>query len=129
MINMRIVNDVIMFTVPVLFACVIVSLLIRDIRNAKLKSIIRKNGVLAQAEILNVEAYTGKISDYTNIKLHYKFTTDEGVDILGTGSAVIYTSDLRQYQIGKFFDVTYNKYNPSQVIMEIENASLKRRRR
>lgn len=129
MINMRIVNDIIMFTIPVLFSCVIVSLLIRDIRNAKLKSNIRKNGVLAQAEILNVEAYTGKISDYTNIKLHYKFTTDEGIDILGTGSAVIYTSDLRQYQIGKFFDVTYNKDNPSQVIVEIENASLKRRRR
>ena len=73
MINMRIVNDIIMFTIPVLFSCVIVSLLIRDIRNAKLKSNIRKNGVLAQAEILNVEAYTGKISDYTNIKLHYKF--------------------------------------------------------
>ena len=129
MINMRYVTDVIVFAVLAFFAYVIVSLLIRDIRNAKLKSHIRKNGVLAQAEILNVEAYTGKISDYTNIKLHYKFITDEGVDIVGTGSAVIYTSDLRQYQIGKFFDVTYNKDNPSQVIMEIENASLKRRRR
>jgi len=129
MINMKYVTDVIVFAVLAFFAYVIVSLLIRDIRNAKLKSHIRKNGVLAQAEILNVEAYTGKISDYTNIKLHYKFTTDEGVDIVGTGSAVIYTSDLRQYQIGKFFDVTYNKDNPSQVIMEIENASLKRRGR
>ena len=67
MINMRYVTDVIVFAVLAFFAYVIVSLLIRDIRNAKLKSHIRKNGVLAQAQILNVEAYTGKILSLIHI--------------------------------------------------------------
>lgn len=106
---------------------VFIGIFFRDIKNKKIKMEIRKEGCHTQAEILGLESYTGKISDYTNIKLHYKFSTTDGEVILGDGNAVVFTSDLQNYQVGKTFPITYSKSNPNNVIIEIENASLKRK--
>ena len=109
-------------------ALIVVGIIIRDIRNARIKSYIEKNGIHTHAEIVNIEIHTGKISDYTNIKLHYRFNDYNGRNVAGVGNAVIFTSDLAQYQPGKTFGIIYDKDDPSRVVLKIENASLKRRK-
>ncbi|EKM0532508.1 DUF3592 domain-containing protein [Cronobacter turicensis] len=106
-------------------AIIILSVIVKDIKNKKAKGDIRRNGIHALAEIINVESYTGKISQYTNIKLYYRYKTEQGRDILNEGTAVIFTSDLKKYSPGETFPIIYNKNNPELVIIEIENASLK----
>jgi hypothetical protein len=109
-------------------ALIVVGIIIRDIRNARMRSDIERNGIHTQAEIVNVEVHTGKISNYTNIKLHYRFEDYNGRNVTGVGNAVIFTSDLAQYQPGNVFGIIYNKDDPSRVVLKIENASLIRRK-
>ncbi|ELY5816243.1 hypothetical protein SNN51_003134 [Cronobacter turicensis] len=106
-------------------AIIVLSVIVKDIKNKKAKDDIRRNGIHALAEIINVESYTGKISQYTNIKLYYRYKTEQGRDILNEGTAVIFTSDLKKYSPGETFPITYSKINPELVIIEIENPSIK----
>ncbi|WP_158699010.1 DUF3592 domain-containing protein [Cronobacter dublinensis] len=106
-------------------AIIILSVIVKDIKNKKVKDDIRRNGIHALAEIINVESYTGKISQYTNIKLYYRYKTEQGRDMSNEGTAVIFTSDLKKYSPGETFPIIYSKTNPDLVIIEIENASLK----
>ncbi|ELY4457521.1 hypothetical protein SMZ63_004148, partial [Cronobacter sakazakii] len=106
-------------------AIIILTVIVKDIKNKKIKDDVRRNGIHALTEIINVESYTGKISQYTNIKLYYRYKTEQGRDILNEGTAVIFTSDLKKYSPGETFPIIYSKNNPELVIIEIENASLK----
>ncbi|EOZ7935341.1 DUF3592 domain-containing protein [Cronobacter sakazakii] len=106
-------------------AIIILSVIVKDVKNKKAKDDIRRNGIHAFAEIINIESYTGKISQYTNIKLYCRYKTEQGRDILNDGTAVILTSDLKKYSPGETFPITYSKNNPELVIIEIENYSLK----
>ncbi|EOC1302582.1 nuclease [Cronobacter dublinensis] len=106
-------------------AIIILSVIVKDIKNKKVKDDIRRNGIHALAEIINVESYAGKISQYTNIKLYYRYKTEQGRNMLNEGTAVIFTSDLKKYSPGEAFPIIYSKTNPDLVIIEIENASLK----
>ncbi|EOC1289389.1 hypothetical protein ACI09O_003520 [Cronobacter muytjensii] len=106
-------------------AIIILSVIIKDIKNKKAKDNIRRNGIYVLAEIINVESYTGKISQYTNIKLYYRYKTYQGRDVLNEGTAVIFTSDLKKYRPGETFPLIYSKDNPELVIIEIENPSVK----
>ncbi|NUW61723.1 MULTISPECIES: DUF3592 domain-containing protein [Cronobacter] len=106
-------------------AIIILTVIVKDIKNKKAKDNIRCNGINALAEIINVESYTGKISQYTNIKLYYRYKTYQGRDILNEGTAVIFTSDLKKYRPGETFPLIYSKDNPELVIIEIENPSVK----
>ncbi|ELY3459245.1 hypothetical protein SMY44_004202 [Cronobacter sakazakii] len=106
-------------------AIIILTVIFKDIKNKKIKDDVRRNGIHALAEIINVESYTGKISQYTNIKLYYRYKTEQGRDILNEGTAVIFTSDLKKYSPGETFPIIYSKNNLELVIIEIENASLK----
>ncbi|EOC0866071.1 hypothetical protein VG539_004109 [Cronobacter muytjensii] len=106
-------------------AIIILSVIVKDIKNKKAKDNIRRNGIYVLAEIINVESYTGKISQYTNIKLYYRYKTYQGRDVLNEGTAVIFTSDLKKYRPGETFPLIYSKDNPELVIIEIENPSLK----
>ncbi|EKK4002457.1 DUF3592 domain-containing protein [Cronobacter sakazakii] len=106
-------------------AIIILTVIVKDIKNKKIKDDVRRNGIHALAEIINVESYTGKISQYTNIKLYYRYKTEQGRDILNEGAAVIFTSDLEKYSPGETFPIIYSKNNPELVIIETENASLK----
>ncbi|ELY4336279.1 DUF3592 domain-containing protein, partial [Cronobacter dublinensis] len=106
-------------------AIIILTVIVKDIRSKKNKDNIRRNGIHVLAEIINVESYTGKISQYTNIKLHYRYKTYQGRDILNEGTAVIFTSDLKKYSLGETFPIVYSKDNPELVIIEIENPSIK----
>ncbi|NCH44978.1 hypothetical protein [Cronobacter sakazakii] len=84
-------------------AIIILSVIVKDIKNKKAKDDIRRNGIHAFAEIINVESYAGKISQYTNIKLYYRYKTEQGRDILNEGAAVIFTSDLKKYSPARLF--------------------------
>ncbi|ELY3805286.1 hypothetical protein SMX72_003888 [Cronobacter sakazakii] len=106
-------------------AIIILTVIVKDIKNKKIKDDVRRNGIHALAEIINVESYAGKISQYTNIKLYYRYKTEQGRDILNEGTAVIFTSDLKKYSPGETFLIIYSKNDPDLVIIEIENASLK----
>ncbi|ELY3545901.1 hypothetical protein BS412_07365 [Cronobacter turicensis] len=106
-------------------AIIILTVIVKDIKNKKIKDDVRRNGIHALAEIINVESYAGKISQYTNIKLYYRYKTEQGRDILNEGTVVIFTSDLKKYSPGESFPIIYSKNNPELVIIEIENASLK----
>ncbi|ELY4302672.1 hypothetical protein SMZ33_003302 [Cronobacter turicensis] len=106
-------------------AIIILTVIVKDIKNKKIKDDVRCNGIHTLAEIINVESYTGKISQYTNIKLYYRYKTEQGRDTLNEGTAVIFTSDLKKYSPGETFPIIYSKNNPELVIIEIENASLK----
>ncbi|MFW0857752.1 hypothetical protein QMS86_17725 [Cronobacter dublinensis] len=108
-----------------LVAIIILTVIVKDIRSKKIKDNIRRNGICVLAEIINVESNTGKISQYTNIKLYYRYKTEQGRGMLNEGTAVIFTSDLKKYSPGETFPVIYSKTNPELVIIEIENASLK----
>lgn len=104
---------------------IILTIIVKDIRNKKIKDDIRRNGIHVLAEIINVESYTGKILQYTTIKLHYRYKTYQGRDILNEGTAVIFTSDFKKYSPGKTFPIVYSKDNPELVIIEIANPSIK----
>ncbi|EOU9605609.1 DUF3592 domain-containing protein [Cronobacter dublinensis] len=106
-------------------AIIILTVIVKDIRSNKIKNNIRRNGIYVLAEIINVESNAGKISQYTNIKLYYRYKTEQGRDMLNEGAAVIFTSDLKKYSPGETFPIIYSKTNPDLVIIEIENASLK----
>ncbi|ELY4324021.1 hypothetical protein QL189_20525 [Cronobacter turicensis] len=106
-------------------AIIVLSFIVTDIKNKKAKDNIRRNGIHALAEIINMESFTGKISQYTNIKLYYRYKTEQGRGILNEGTAVIFTSDLKKYSPGETFPIIYSKNDPTLVIIEIENASLK----
>ncbi|ELY3985294.1 hypothetical protein SMY34_003401, partial [Cronobacter muytjensii] len=67
-------------------AIIILSVIVKDIKNKKAKDNIRRNGIYVLAEIINVESYTGKISQYTNIKLYYRYKTYQGRDVLNEGT-------------------------------------------
>ncbi|WP_270854797.1 DUF3592 domain-containing protein [Cronobacter sakazakii] len=106
-------------------AIIILSFIVKDVKNKKAKDDIRRNGIHSLAEIINVASYTGKISQYINIKLYYRYKTEQGRDILNEGTAVIFTSDLKKYIPGETFPIIYSKNNPDLVIIEIENPSIK----
>lgn len=57
-------------------AIIILTVIVKNIRSKKIKDDIRRNGIHTLAEIINVESYTGKISQYTNIKLYYRYKTE-----------------------------------------------------
>ncbi|EOU9540458.1 DUF3592 domain-containing protein [Cronobacter dublinensis] len=115
------------YVIIFLFVVAIITLtvIVKDVRSKKIKDDIRRNGINVLAEIINVESNTGKISQYTNIKLYYRYKTEQGRDMLNEGTAVIFTSDLKKYSPGETFPIIYGKTNPNLVIIEIENASLK----
>ncbi len=103
---------------------IVLVLFLRDCRNKIIKLDVIKNGCHTQAEILTLESHTGKISQYTNIKMIYQFHTVAGETIDGVGSAVVFTSEIQCYYPGNHFSVIYSRKNPRHVIIKIPNASL-----
>ena len=89
MINMRYVTDVIVFAVLAFFAYVIVSLLIRDAKNKKVKDGIAAAGVNTTGIITDVSSRSGGNSGFINITVSFDYEIETGKKISGKADAVI----------------------------------------
>lgn len=127
MINMRIVTDVIVFAVLAFFAYVIVSLLIRDARNKKIKEGIAADGVNTMGVITDVSSRSGGNSGFINITVSFDYEIETGEKISGKADAVIDVMKINKYQPGETISLRYSRKEPEKVVVDIPNPLLKRR--
>lgn len=127
MINMRIVTDVIVFAVLAFFAYVIVSLLIRDARNKKIKEGIAADGVNTMGVITDVSSRSGGNSGFINITVSFDYEIEPGEKISGKADAVIDVMKINKYQPGETISLRYSRKEPEKVVVDIPNPLLKRR--
>lgn len=127
MINMRYVTDVIIFAVLAFFACVIVSLLIRDAKNKKIKEGIAADGVNTTGVITDVSSRSGGNSGFINITVSFDYEIETGKKISGKADAVIDVMSINKYQSGETIALRYSRKEPEKAIVDIPNPLLKRR--
>ncbi|WP_437889016.1 hypothetical protein [Phytobacter sp. V91] len=118
---MKVVADIIVIAVLALFVYIFVSLMIRDVKNKKTKSMIDSDGVDATAVITSVVSRSGGNSGFINIALSFDYVTDEGVKLHGESDAVVDATAINKYQPGEKVLLRYSKKEPEKVILNISH--------
>ncbi|EMH4164421.1 DUF3592 domain-containing protein [Pluralibacter gergoviae] len=123
---MKLVANVIVIAVILLFAYIIVSLLLRDAKNKKLKDAVMSDGVSAVGTITDVRSRTGGNSGFINITLQFDYQTAEGQQHHGEADAVIDAMNTQQYQPGQQIRLHYSRREPDKFVVDIPRPVLKR---
>lgn len=124
---MRFVTNIIVIAVLAFFAYVIVSLLIRDARNKKIKDGIAADGVNTTGIITDVSSRSGGNSGFINITVKFDYEIETGKKISGKADAVIDVMNINKYQPGEEISLRYSRKEPEKVVVDIPNPLLKRR--
>lgn len=124
---MKFVADIIVIAVLAFFAYVIVSLLIRDARNKKIKDGIAADGVNTTGIITDVSSRSGGNSGFINITVKFDYEIETGKKISGKADAVIDVMNINKYQPGEEISLRYSRKEPEKVVVDIPNPLLKRR--
>lgn len=124
---MKFVTDIIVIAVLAFFAYVIVSLLIRDARNKKIKDGIAADGVNTTGIITDVSSRSGGNSGFINITVKFDYEIETGKKISGKADAVIDVMNINKYQPGEEVSLRYSRKEPEKVVVDIPNPLLKRR--
>lgn len=124
---MKVVANIIVIAVVILFAYVIISLLIRDVKNKKIKDSVMSDGVSTVGTITNVHSRTGGNSGFINITLQFDYHTEEGLRHLGEADAVIDAMNAQKYQPGQQLHIYYSRKEPEKVVVDIPRPKLKRK--
>lgn len=124
---MKFVADTIVIAVLAFFAYVIVSLLIRDARNKKIKDGIAVDGIDTTGIITGVSSRSGGNSGFINITVMFDYEIETGKKISGKAGAVIDVMNINKYQPGEEISLRYSRKEPGKVVVDIPNPLLKRR--
>lgn len=124
---MKFVADIIVIAVLAFFAYVIVSLLIRDARNKKIKDGIAADGVNTTGIITDVSSRSGGNSGFINITVRFDYEIETGKKISGKADAVIDVMNINKYQSGEAISLRYSRKEPEKVVVDIPVPLLKRR--
>ena len=80
---MRIVTNLIVLAVVILFIYIFASLLIRDFKNKKLKEGIQTDGVSVLGTITGVRSRSGGNSGFINITVKFNYVIENGTTLEG----------------------------------------------
>ena len=123
---MRIITNLIVIACLFLFFCIIVSLLIRDAKNKKIKDAVMSDGHDVVGVITNVRSRSGGNSGFINITVQFDYTTKEGREMKGEADAVIDAINTSKYQPGEKLPLRYSRKDPQKVLVDIPRPVLKR---
>ncbi|EPX1392857.1 hypothetical protein ACWWI0_004015 [Cronobacter sakazakii] len=124
---MRYLVDFVAIVFFCLLAYLIISLLIRDARNKKIKENILNDSVESAAIVKNVQSRSGGNSGFINVTLYVEFATQEGKIVTGKKDAVIDAMSTYKYQPGETVSIRYSRKEPEQFLIDIPNPLLKRK--
>ncbi|WP_417878449.1 DUF3592 domain-containing protein [Vibrio sp.] len=123
---MKIVSNLIVIAVLLLFSYAIISILIRDSKNKKDKELIVRDGISTSAIITEAISRSGGNSGFINVDLHFKFYVANGDEVRSKSSVVIKSMDVVKYQPGEAVQIRYSEKEPGKVILDIPNPLIKK---
>ncbi|EOW1325735.1 DUF3592 domain-containing protein [Klebsiella aerogenes] len=124
---MRIVTNLIVLAVVILFIYIFASLLIRDFKNKKLKEGIQTDGVSVLGTITGVRSRSGGNSGFINITVKFNYVIENGTTLEGEADTVIDAMKINDFQPGEKIPLSYSKKEPHKYILTIPKPNLRRR--
>ncbi|EKM7807906.1 hypothetical protein PVN64_000285 [Klebsiella aerogenes] len=124
---MRIVTNLIVLAVVILFIYIFASLLIRDFKNKKLKEGIQTDGVSVLGTITGVRSRSGGNSGFINITVKFNYVIENGTTLEGEADAVIDAMKINDFQPGEKIPLSYSKKEPHKYILTIPKPNLRRK--
>jgi hypothetical protein len=124
---MRIVTNLIVLAVVILFIYIFASLLIRDFKNKKLKEGIQTDGVSVLGTITGVRSRSGGNSGFINITVKFNYVIENGTTLDGEADTVIDAMKINDFQPGKKIPLSYSKKEPHKFILTIPKPNLRRK--
>ncbi|HID4047225.1 hypothetical protein B5M10_07475 [Pluralibacter gergoviae] len=124
---MKFIANIIVIAVVILFAYIIVSLLIRDAKNKKLRDAVISDGISTVGVITDVRSRNGGNSGFINITLQFSYQTEEGQRHHGKADAVIDAMSSQKYQPGQQLHLHYSKREPEKFVVDIPHPDLRRK--
>ena len=123
---MKFFSNIIVIAVIIIFVYILTSLLLRDLKNKKMRNSIISGGEKADGIITGVYSHPGEHFRLINITLHYSYTTEDGREMDGKSNAVIDKMNIHKYQPGEKLNVYYLKKEPQKVVVDIPNPLFKK---
>ncbi|WP_213794033.1 DUF3592 domain-containing protein [Klebsiella aerogenes] len=124
---MRIVTNLIVLAVVILFIYIFASLLIRDFKNKKLKEGIQTDGVSVLGTITGVRSRSGGNSGFINITVKFNYVIENGTTLEGEADTVIDAMKTNDFQPGEKIPLSYSKKEPHKYILTIPKPNLRRK--
>jgi hypothetical protein len=124
---MRIVTNLIVLAVVILFIYIFASLLIRDFKNKKLKEGIQTDGVSVLGTITGVRSRSGGNSGFINITVKFNYVIENGTTLDGEADTVIDAMKINDFQPGEKIPLSYSKKEPHKFILTIPKPNLRRK--
>ncbi|EML2224464.1 TPA: hypothetical protein ORM06_001025 [Klebsiella aerogenes] len=124
---MRIVTNLIVLAVVILFIYIFASLLIRDFKNKKLKEGIQTDGVSVLGTITGVRSRSGGNSGFINITVKFNYVIENGTILEGEADTVIDAMKINDFQPGEKIPLSYSKKEPHKYILTIPKPNLRRK--
>ncbi|ELY3084003.1 TPA: hypothetical protein QIC20_000285 [Klebsiella aerogenes] len=124
---MRIVTNLIVLAVVILFIYIFASLLIRDFKNKKLKEGIQTDGVSVLGTITGVRSRSGGNSGFINITVKFNYVIENGTTLEGEADTVIDAMKINDFQPGEKIPLSYSKKEPHKYILTIPKPNLRRK--
>ena len=124
---MHLVSNLIVAGVLSLFAYILVSLILRDIKNKKKKAHLLSNGIKATGVITAIKSRSGGNSGFINVTIEFEFTVKNGVLIRSTCDTVIDAVKTNLYQPGDSIQLIYAGDDPQTCIVDIPHLFTNKR--
>ncbi|HIC8405555.1 TPA: hypothetical protein ACW7QF_001987 [Klebsiella aerogenes] len=124
---MRIVTNLIVLAVVILFIYIFASLLIRVFKNKKLKEGIQTDGVSVLGTITGVRSRSGGNSGFINITVKFNYVIENGTTLEGEADTVIDAMKINDFQPGEKIPLSYSKKEPHKYILTIPKPNLRRK--
>lgn len=118
---MKVISDLIFFTVISIVLYAFISIALKDWNNKKEKREVEKDGVEVLGKITRSYARSGGTSGFINVIIDFSYLAENGQTFKGKKEIAIKDICIEKYLVGENIIIRYSRNDPSKVTHITDN--------